>query len=155
MRPEGVSLDKIGLTLTVHSTKCTGAGKKVEQVFAYVSNKAYFLFKEWMVAGLRLLDSLAGKLMRDYLLPLPTPDFHGVRNGPVLYTDALNMTRTMLRELERYRMRAGKIPRRVELAVPLLHMDAAAYWSEHSDRAQLISWAACCEVERSAMDTIG
>ena len=115
VRPEGVVLD-IGLSLTAYSTKTTGAGKRTEQVFAYVSPGAYFLHREWARVGYQILEKLAGHVRRDYLLPLPSPDFQGVRNGPVLYTDALNMTRTMLRELRMYQLVAGKAPRVVEPA---------------------------------------
>ena len=155
VRPDGVVLDSAGLSLTAHSTKTTGAGKRVEQVFAFVSPQAFFLFRDWAKVGYNLLGKIAGHVKRDYLLPLPSPDFQGVRRGPVLYADALNMTRTMLRELLVYQLVAGKSPKAIVPAETLLHADAAVFWSEHSDRAQLISWAACCKVEQSAMDALG
>ena len=148
VRPQDVAFTDVGLSLTSHSTKATGAGKKVELVQGYVSVAAFIEVEGWLKVGYELLVHLAGHVPRDYLLPLPTPDFGGMRNGPALYHDALNMTRTMLGELCRP-VGAG-VAREV-----LLDPAAATFWSEHGDRAQLASWAACCGVSRVAIDALG
>ena len=37
----------------------------------------------------------------------------------------------------------------------LLSSTAAMYWSEHGDRAQLVSWAACVGVQKTTLDALG
>ena len=155
VKPSDVESSLQGLSFTIHSTKCTGAGKKVELVYAHVARDAFVFVKEWASVGYGLLQDIAGHVSRDYLLPLPSGDFHSVRNGPVLYADALNMTRAMLRELKSQYIAEDNCAGIATGGEVLLHADAATYWSEHGDRAQLVSWAACCGVDRPTMDALG
>jgi hypothetical protein len=143
VEPAGVSLVADCLILTIRSSKTTGAGRRVEVVYAYVAKGACVKNPEWLVLGLALLEKMAGHVVRDYLLPLPTADLTSVRRGPVRYQDALNMTRVLIKDL------VGGADAK------LLSDEAASYWSEHGDRAQLPSWAACCGASRPALDALG
>ena len=37
----------------------------------------------------------------------------------------------------------------------LMHAEATTFWREHGDRAQMVSWAACCGVDRPAREALG
>ena len=102
----------------------TGAGRRVEIIFAYVSRKASLRHGDWVEVGWKLMEQVAGHTARDYLLPLLSSDFRGVRRGPARYHDALNMTRALLQEV-------------VCDGVKLLSSTAVMYWSEHGDRHSL------------------
>ena len=132
--PKTITEDRDSVCFTLASTKTTGAGRRVEIVFAYVSRKASLRHGDWLEVGWKLMEQVAGHIARDFLLPLPPSDFRGVRRGPARYHDALNMTRALLQEVECDGLK-------------LLSSMAAMYWSEHGDRAQLVSWAACVGVD--------
>jgi len=147
-------LDERALCLRIDSSKVSGPGKRIKTLYAYVSREAYLAHPEWLQEGHRLFDELAGHVPRDYMIPLPTADFESVRRGPALYADMLAMSRALLRELRR-----GPDPDECPDADcwerPLLEAELAGFWSEHGDRAQLISWAACCGFNQSSLDALG
>ena len=97
----------------------------------------------WLEVGYRALQQIVGHVTRDYLWPLPSSDLDGIRRGPVLYRDALHMTRALLAELVD------------DAGERLLCSEAAMFWSEHGDRAQLVSWAACLGVCRENLEALG
>ena len=152
VKPQSVELKDGNLELIIHSTKTTGAGKKVELVFAHVAKDAYLFSRAWLSTGHQLFVDLTGDLVRDYFLPLPSRDFMSVRAGPVLYADSLSMTRALLKELKGVAIVGQAV---AEAETRLMHADASSFWSEHSDRSQLVSWASCCGLARSAMEVLG
>ena len=140
--PKMITEDRDSVFFPLTSTKTTGAGRRVEIIFACVSRKAALRHGDWLDVGWKLMEQVAGHIARDYLLPLPSSDFRGVRRGPARYHDALNMTMALLQEVEC----DGK---------KLLSSMAAMCWSEHGDRAQLVSWAACVGVQKTTLDALG
>ena len=54
----------------------------MEIIFACVSRKAALRHGDWLDVGWMLMEQVAGHIARDYLLPLPSSDFRGVRRGP-------------------------------------------------------------------------
>ena len=137
--PKMITEDGDTVCFPLASTKTAGAGRRVEVIFAYVSRKASLRHGDWLEVGWKLMEQVAGHIARDYLLPLPSSDIRGVRRGPARYHDALDMTRALLQEVECD-------------GVKLL---SSTYWSEHGDRAQLVSWAACVGVQKTTLDDLG
>ena len=90
---------------------------------------------------------------RDYFLALPTSDRGGLRPIEAKYRDATEMTRALLMELPRMRsagadtleMGDGKL-------VPIY---LAKFWTEHSPRAGLPSWAAALGMGKDIIDRLG
>jgi hypothetical protein len=154
--PADLVLRKGGLEARITSTKTTGPGKRVEVLYAFVSNDAYLVSQAWLEVGFRLLEGGAGHIARDYLLPLPSTDCLGFRASPAVYADSLAMTRALLRELP---LLGVSGPFGAEVCVltdePALSSAAALYWSEHGDRALLVSWGACLGLPRETLDAIG
>ena len=97
--PSTLALRESGLEFDISSTKTTGPGKRVEVLHAFVSRDAFLAIEEWCSIGLDFFRLVTGHLTRDYLLPLPSKDFHNVKAAPVTYSDSLNMTRALLLEL--------------------------------------------------------
>jgi len=123
-------------------------------LYAFVSREAHLAHPEWLQVGYRLFGDLAGHVPRDYMLPLPAADFEGVRRGPALYADMLAMSRALLRELRRG-VDPDESPDTDCWERPLLEAELVGFWSEHGDRAQLISWAACCGIDKASLDALG
>ena len=142
MRYDDITEDRDSVCFPLTSTKTTGAGRRVVIIFAHVSRKAALRHRDWLEVGWKLMEQVAGHIARDYLLPLASSDFRGVRRGPARYHDALNMTRALLQEVECD-------------GVKLFSSMAAMYWSQHGDRAQLVSWAACIGVQKTMLDALG
>ena len=140
--PKTITEDGDSVCFLLASTKTTGAGRRVEIIFAFVFRKASLRHMDCLEVGWKLMEQVAGHSAPDYLLPLLSSDFRGVRRGTARYHDALNMTRALLQEVECD-------------GVKLLSSTAAMYWSEHGDGAQLVSWAACVGVQKTTLDALG
>ena len=153
----GVSMDAAGLHLPIHQSKTTGAGKKVEILYAHVSPAAFLACPSWLQVGFDLWRTQSGPLERDYLMPLPSPDLSGCREAPISYADSLNITRAILKELR------PPIPTKDGGAGLcwkvgeglLLPSDAALFWTEHSDRSLLTSWGAALGYTQDVLNRIG
>lgn len=99
VKPDGVQMEGTALSLKLTRTKTTGAGKRVQLMYAYFAGGAWVVEPNWLVAGLEIFRRIAGNVKRDYLLPLPDSFYTGVRASPVLYADSLVFGRLLLREL--------------------------------------------------------
>ena len=136
------------LTAIITMTKTTGPGKKVETLEAYVTDRAWILEPVWLGTGWRLFLDMGAvdHSMRDYWMPLPTPDLESVTSQPLSYVDSAAITRKMLNELHKvdvvvhvevvwekaYRLDGSKIP--------LLERGLGGFWTEHGDRATFSGW---------------
>ena len=111
----------------------------------------------WLPIGFRLWQSLGQGFVRDYFLPLPTPDLSGFREAPASYSDSLRMTRIVLRELHLPIPAQGQGSAVIWTFgdLPLLPPEAALFWSEHGDRALLATWAATFSYSRDVRDRLG
>ena len=99
--------------------------------------------KRWLSVGFELYDQIAGHVRRDYFLPLPTPDLEGVRRAPMKHSDGITMTRRLLYELTD------------QQGNKLLESALVTYWSEHGDRAQAVTWAACLGKDQTVLNYLG
>ena len=136
------------LTAVITMTKTTGPGKKVETLEAYVTDQAWIWEPVWLSTGWRLFLDMGARdhSMRDYWMPLPTPDLESVTSQPLNYVDSAAITRKMLNELHKvdvvvhvevvwekaYRLDGSKIP--------LLERGLGGFWTEHGDRATFSGW---------------
>ena len=130
-------------TIKLPKTKTSGPGKKIRVLTAFVSWDA-FLQQPWLKVGYDLYHHLAGHVDRDYFLPLPSADGSAVRRVVMKYRDALLMTRALLAELPALGPEG-----------PLLPKDAVGFWSEHGDRAQVVSWAVMCSYDTQTLNFLG
>ena len=87
----------------------------------------------WLEIGFRLWSRTYQD--RDYYLALPTEDLSGVRHLEVTYTDAVAMSRALLRMAQ---VSEGSSPRAL-LCLP----ESLDFWSEHSGKACMPSLVAC------------
>lgn len=83
---------------------------------------------------------------------MPDGQLNGVRPTPVKYADAMSMSRSLLAELGVVTVVDGRYKVTQER---LIDGDAALFWSEHGDRAQLATWGAALGFEQAALDAVG
>lgn len=136
MLPRDLMITANGLNGVLSRTKTSGAGKATETLPIFISSHAYLYFPDWLSVGFALWNEISDA--RDYFLVMPSPDRQGTIPAEVRYTDAVAISRVLLRETRCILWREG-IPCWDE--EPLLESLAVSLWSEHSCRASLPSWA--------------
>ena len=128
-----------GLSGEILRSKTTGAGKKIDVQHFYVSRDAWLMAEGWLKKGYELFQQFgkeAGNEKRDFMLPRPSANLDGFRNSMVRYGDAMSMSRALLRELKAP-VRSGGV-----LEELIVTDEAGGFWSEHSERVTMASWAA-------------
>ncbi|CAK9037827.1 DnaJ-like subfamily C member 17 [Durusdinium trenchii] len=144
--PASISYDPTtGFEADITRSKTTGAGRRVEVVQIFVSSSACLVCRDWLRVGLEIFVGMgkeAGTGMRDYLMARPNHQLDGFRKSMMKYADAMAYSRALLAELPS-RLVDGEGRK-----VPLLLPESTAYFSEHSERITMMSWAAVCGVEK-------
>ena len=131
-----------GVTGLLKRTKTSGPGKPLEVLPVFVSQEAW-IEQEWLRVGLDLLTKGSFDFERDFLLPLPTADLQAATKRRALYSDSAGFSLGLLGSLKD------------ETGGARLPQGAARFWSEHSDRAGLDSWASALGVQESERRFLG
>ena len=142
LSPASLEMRARGLFGCLERTKTSGPGKSNLVLPIFVS-KAAWVKKEWLALGLELLTEGSFDFERDFLLPLPDSALKGAARGRALYSDSAAFSQKLLGTLSHWDGTA------------VLPKDAARFWTEHSDRAGLDSWAAALGVQKSERDFLG
>ena len=142
--PLRMQLDGNGdLSGEILRSKTTGAGKKIDIQHFHVSKDAWLMAEGWLKRGFDLFhesNRRAKSERRDFMLPKPSPGLDGFRSSMVTYADAMSMSRALLREL-RAPVRSGGV-----MAELFVTDEAGGFWSEHSERVTMASWAGAVKI---------
>lgn len=125
--------------------KTTGIGRRVEVVQFFVSKDAWLISREWLRVGLELFMSMNRDTdmgNRDFLMCKPAENLHGFRKAMMRYPDAMCFSRALLTEL--YSTRQDEKGDLYRIMIP----ESTSYWSEHSERVTIMSWALIAEIPR-------
>ena len=125
-------------------SKTSGPDKATKILPIYVSREAWVADSRWLACGQALLSGELG-FDRDYLVPLPDHSLEGTCGLKAQYSDALGLTRELLRRL----------PQADDSSKPLLSEAASRFWSEHSDRAGCSGWLASLGVPADQRGFLG
>ena len=139
MRPE------VGLRGKIVRSKTTGEGRRVDLQEFYVSKDCWLRHPEWLADGWELFNEMGkanGSLGRDFLLPRPDKHLRGFRGSMVRYAEAMSMARALL-NLAVVASTSNGMMGHLLITTP----DTSGFWSEHSERVTIISWAAAVGVE--------
>ena len=126
-------------------SKTTGAGKKIDVQYFYVSKDAWLMAEGWLKKGYELFQQFgreAKNEKRDFMLPRPSSGLNGFRSSMVTYPDAMAMSRALLRELKAPIRSGGQME---DLIVT---DEVGGFWSEHSERVTMASWAAATKIRQ-------
>ncbi len=144
------SIEKVGdrgLRGRIMRSKTTGEGKRIDVQEFYVSKASWLRFDGWLWEGWKLFRELGeryGSSNRDFLLPRPDRRLENFRGAMVKYHEAMSMSRALMN-----RMKVcweGVMEGRNLLDLE----DTSAFWSEHSERVTMVSWAAALGVSPEA-----
>ena len=154
MVPSWVLLTGRGLEAVLVQSKTTGPGRGLWEVPVFVSRLASWSGRDWLLAGFQIWTDPTFAKPRDYFLPRPSDDLESTRQAVAEYPEAAALGRRLLTEL--------RIPVRVEhsdyweaSADRLLENPAQMFWSEHSERHFLPTWAASLGIETGKRDFLG
>ena len=135
--PQALRRRARGILAILRRSKTSGADKGRQSLPAFVSQHGW-VERPWLRAGLEIWegDESQGNFgyKRDFFLPLPTKDLQGVCGKKARYSDAAGFSRALLGSL--------RAPDGSALLLP----EALSFWTEHSDRSGVDSWAAALSV---------
>ena len=137
--------EAVGLQGDIVRGKTTGIGRRVEVVQFFVSKDAWLISREWLRVGLELFMSMNRDTdmgNRDFLMCKPAENLHGFRKAMMRYPDAMCFSRALLTEL--YSTRQDEKGDLYRIMIP----ESTSYWSEHSERVTIMSWALIAEIPR-------
>ena len=143
---------KEGLVGEIVRSKTTGVGRRVEVQTFYISDKAWLLSETWLEEGYRIFERFgveARNEKRDFLMARPNKGLDGFRSSMVSYSDAMSMSRAILREL-RAQMRSGG-----EMEFLIVDDEVGSFWSEHSERVTMASWAGALKIPQEVIKRWG
>ena len=144
--PSSIELrDGRGLKGKIMRSKTTGEGRRVEILEFYISEDAWLQWPYWLRVGWQLFVEMGkkfGNLGRDFLLPRPDKHLRGFRGSMVRYAEAMSMARALAKVSSVENGMLG------QLLVTL--QDTSGFWSEHSERVTIISWAAALGIDKEA-----
>ncbi|CAE7744931.1 unnamed protein product [Symbiodinium sp. CCMP2592] len=148
MPARAIVVDERGLSARLERTKTTGAGKKIAVLYAYVSSAVWLVEPCWLRVGWQLWQAMGDETAaasRDFFLLRPAAGLQGCTARMARYYHASAMSQALFREL-----RTDGVDGRELMALGL-----GVLWSEHSERATMRSWAACCRVGELAGKQLG
>ena len=151
--PATLTFDEaVGLQGDIVRGKTTGVGRRVEIVQFHISKDAWLVSREWLRVGLELFMAMNRDVKmgnRDFLMCKPTENLQGFRPSMMRYADAMCFSRALLTEIYSARKDSeGNLFR-------LMNPESTSYWSEHSERVTIMSWALIAEVPRETRRRCG
>lgn len=156
----GLSMNDESLSGVIEISKTTGATKKIGLLHFHVSSHAWFARPNWLETGFKLLD--VDNNARSYLLPVPAKDLQSFTDREPTYDQLCNLNRKLLSETSTVLKCAGEQydvatadPIFIQVNTPLLIAGSQIYWTEHSDRATLVTWSRLAGVSKEDCDLLG
>ena len=135
----------VGLQGDIMRSKTTGAGRRVEVVQFHISVNAWIFEREWLRVGYELFATMnkdAKSESRDFLMARPSENLHGFAEAMMRYPDAMAYSRALLSELP------SSLTSRDGRRRALMSAEGTGFWSEHSERVTMMSWALIAEVPK-------
>ena len=143
---------KRGLVGDIVRSKTTGVGRRIETQQFYVAEESWLLAEGWLKVGFKLFEDCgkkAGVDKRDFMLPRPDAGLEGFRSSMVRYGDAMAMSRTLLMDLKAPLKSGG------EMGPVVLSNETGSFWSEHSERVTMASWAGAVGIQQEVIKRWG
>ena len=143
---------EFGLVGDIVRSKTTGVGRRVEVQQFYVSNGAFLLGPHWLEVGFELFVKYGREAMsekRDFMMPRPNKALNGFRESMVGYSDAMSMSRALLRELKAPMKDGG------EMEELVIEDEVGGFWSEHSERVTMASWSGALGIKQEIIKRWG
>ena len=148
MPAQSLTLDGRGLRARLERTKTTGPGKKVTVLYTFVSVRAWLAESSWLSVGWKLWQQMSSEAKvehRDFFLVRPAADLNGLSGKMARYCHAAAMSQALFQHLQ------AASPD----VMGLMLNGLGTLWTEHSERATMRTWAACCEIAELVSKQLG
>jgi hypothetical protein len=155
---KSLHLDETGnLTGSINASKTTGRLKKVAMIHFHISADAWIVEPSWLRVGLNLL--LKNTPAKPFMIPLLTRDRLEFSDQEPSYTDHAITSRYLLSEVMGVDFVDDDVNQGWVIAVArddrCLRPGVQRFWTEHSDRCTLPTWAKTLGVSKEDRDRLG
>ena len=153
---KSLSFDGSNLRGTITVSKTTGVGKTVGDLSFSVSGGAWLHSCTWLKEGWRLFEATVTD--RGYLLPLPSKDLQTYSDKEPSFEQWLTGDRKMMSEtcvVTKEDVDGSGLDSWTTNARRILMKGAQMFWSGHSDRSTIPTWAAAMGISSDRIDDVG
>lgn len=139
----------------IEATKTTGPGKRIAVLPFAVTSDAWLMRPDWLEVGWRLYERYVTP--RPYLLPLPADDTGAFSTNEPTYSQSVAATRVLISETVTYKWVTGEDWDYVQLTDGdlMFAMGAQAFFTGHTDRCCIPTWAAAIGESKEDVDRAG
>ena len=141
INPRDIRIDSSSFSATLTRGKTIGEDKAIRSRPLIIDAECYLHSRSWISTGWNILKETAG-YERDYLLPSPSTNYHGVTRTELRYSIAHSMLGRVLGTLTLDGIR-------------LFPFQIQQYWTPHSSRAFLPSATLILDFPKSQRDFLG
>eukprot|EP00439_Symbiodinium_sp_Y106_P079138 s1678_g17.t2 len=154
IRRASLALSELGLRAILGRTKTSGPGRKMGELPIFVHRRASFSGVDWLSEGLGLFLESTATLPSDFFLGKPQKGGNGVTSRHLSNVDFNSCLKAVLIELPAVRRRGEEgweaIPNSCLVPEALV-----GFWSGHSARHNLVSWAGAMRVPQEQRNYLG
>ena len=137
-------------------SKTTGVGKAVGEMVFTVTDEAWLHSQDWLAVGWKLFESSVSD--RGFLIPLPSQDFQTLSDKEPSYEQWLTADRKLLAETHVLEEEVSDLSGEstwTSGTVRFLIQGAQLFWSGHSDRGTIPTWAAALNIHEDRINNVG
>ena len=151
--PASMELSQIGLKFILRRTKTSGPGKPVGELHGFVAREVSLSGVDWLQLCMDLLEDGELRFSRDFFAISFKKEW-GEPEQSFLEPDGLaTMLRKLLLTLPAVVRRGGGLA--LNLGTMLISPEMASFWTGHSARHTLPSWAAAAGIGKEDRDYLG
>ena len=153
MDPSSLELSQLGLKFILRRTKTSGPGKPVGELHGFVARDISLSGVDWLKLGLDLLDEEELRFQRDFFAIYYGKDWTDPGRDYLEPEGLATMLRTFLLTLPVVARRGSGLV--LNQASMLISPEMASFWTGHSARHTLPSWAAAAGIAKEDRDYLG
>lgn len=151
--PSSMELSQLGLKFILRRTKTSGPGKPVGELQGFIARDVSLSGVDWLQLGMELLDEDELKFSRDFFAVAFAREWQNPSRDFLEPEGLATMLRKLLLTLPVVVRRGGGLA--LNRGVMLISPEMASFWSGHSARHTLPSWAAAAGVGKEDRDYLG
>ena len=151
--PSSLELSQLGLKFILRRTKTSGPGKPVGELHGFVARDISLSGVDWLKLGLDLLDEEELRFQRDFFAIYYGKDWTDPGRDYLEPEGLATMLRTFLLTLPVVARRGSGLV--LNQASMLISPEMASFWTGHSARHTLPSWAAAAGIAKEDRDYLG
>ena len=151
--PSSLELSQLGLKFVLRRTKTSGPGKPVGELHGFVAREVSLTGVDWLRVGMDLLEDDEVSFQRDFFAISFSDDWLKSGRNFLEPEGLATMLRRLLLTLPTVVRRGGGLA--LNYGNLLVSPEMASFWTGHSARHTLPSWAAAAQIPKESRDYLG